>query len=94
MWYPLSLVVLFTFVLADSSGDANSNATSAFKEPADTDFPKPWVSDLFYQAFANFTPRNVGSEACRKQTEMYDKFLLNHTSWAIKSKYYINNNTI
>jgi hypothetical protein len=45
-----------------------------------------WASDLFYRALANFTVRNIGSTACRKQSDMYDRNLRNHTNWAVRSK--------
>lgn len=65
----------------------------AYQEPAvvglDDDAasgnPSSWVSDLFYQGLANFSVRNVGSTACRRQTEMYERNLRNYTSWAVRS---------
>lgn len=46
-----------------------------------------WISELFYQALVNFTVRHVGSSACRAQSDMYDRHLKNHTSWAVRSEY-------
>lgn len=51
--------------------------------------PGPWISELFNRALANFTVRNVGNSACRTQSAMYDRQLLNHTSWAVRSELYI-----
>jgi len=47
----------------------------------------PWISELFYQALVNFTVRNIGSSACRAQSDMYDRHLRNNTSWAVRSEY-------
>ncbi|XP_022177141.1 uncharacterized protein LOC111038381 isoform X2 [Myzus persicae] len=44
----------------------------------------PWISELFHQALSNFTIRQVGSFACRTQSDMYDRHLKNHTSWAVR----------
>lgn len=49
--------------------------------------PRPWISELFHQALANFTVRHVGSSTCRLQSDMYDRHLRNHTSWAVRSEY-------
>ncbi|XP_016662452.1 nose resistant to fluoxetine protein 6 [Acyrthosiphon pisum] len=46
--------------------------------------PGPWISELFHRALSNFTIRHVGSAACRTQSDMYDRNLRNHTSWAVK----------
>lgn len=51
------------------------------------DLPEAWISKLFYQALANFTVRDVGSSACRIQSNLYDRHLRNHTSWAVRSEY-------
>lgn len=51
------------------------------------DLPETWISDLFYQALANFTVWDVGSSACRVQSDLYDRHLRNHTSWAVRSEY-------
>jgi len=48
--------------------------------------PEPWISDLFYQALSNFKIQHVGSSACRAQSDMYDRHLRNHTSWAVRSE--------
>ncbi|VVC41807.1 Nose resistant-to-fluoxetine protein, N-terminal,Acyltransferase 3 [Cinara cedri] len=50
----------------------------------DADTPSAWISDLLYQGLANFSVRNVGSTACRRQTEMYERNLQNYTSWAVR----------
>lgn len=49
--------------------------------------PGPWISELFYQALSNFKIRHVGSFTCRTQSDIYDRHLRNHTSWAVRSKY-------
>jgi len=49
--------------------------------------PGPWISELFYQALSNFKIQHVGSSTCRTQSDMYDRHLRNHTSWAVRSKY-------
>lgn len=51
------------------------------------DLPETWISELFYQALANFTVRDVGSSACRIQSDLYDRHLRNHTSWTVRSGY-------
>lgn len=50
--------------------------------------PAPWAADMFYRALANFTVHeDVGTAACRKQTQMYLRHLKNNTYWAVKSEY-------
>jgi len=49
--------------------------------------PGPWISDLFHRALFNFSIKHVGSTACRTQSDMYNKHLQNHTSWAVRSEY-------
>lgn len=87
MFYSSSALVIFTLVLVQSSGQV-INESLTFADSSDTIYPDLWISDLFYQALANFTVRNVGSTACQKQGKMYEKHLQNHTNWAVKSKYY------
>lgn len=82
--YPAVVIVLLP-VLAAAYGQI------AYQEPAvvsldDVGDPSTWVSDLFYQGLANFSVRNVGSTACRRQTEMYERNLRNYTSWAVRSE--------
>jgi len=54
---------------------------------ADDGLPGPWISDLFHRALFNFSIKHVGSSACRTQSDMYDRHLQNHTSWAVRSEY-------
>jgi len=49
--------------------------------------PSPWISDLFHRALFNFSIKHVGSFVCRTQSDMYDRHLQNHTSWAVRSEY-------
>lgn len=88
MLYSSSVVVLFALVLAAEpiAGLANNESLAGTRR-LDIVYPVSWVSDLFHQALANFTVRNVGSAACRKQAKMYDEHLRNYTSWAVRSKY-------
>ncbi|XP_026815118.1 nose resistant to fluoxetine protein 6-like isoform X3 [Rhopalosiphum maidis] len=46
--------------------------------------PDPWIPDLFYRALSDFSVKNVGSTACRTQSDMYDRHLRNYTSWAVR----------
>ncbi|CAI6366138.1 unnamed protein product [Macrosiphum euphorbiae] len=48
------------------------------------DLPGPWISELFYRALSNFRIQHVGSAACQTQSDMYDRHLRNHTSWAVR----------
>ncbi|XP_050052902.1 nose resistant to fluoxetine protein 6-like isoform X1 [Aphis gossypii] len=50
----------------------------------DDGLPGPWISDLFNRALFNFSIKHVGSSACRTQSDMYDRHLQNHTSWAVR----------
>lgn len=96
-FYPFTAVVLVLFALLSteySNGQVASNNESsvALKIVARTPnagIPGSWISDLFYQALANFTVRHVGSTECRKQSEIYDNSLRNYTSWAVRSEYFI-----
>lgn len=56
-------------------------------EIADDGLPGSWVSDLFHRALFNFSIKHVGSTACQIQSDMYDRHLQNHTSWAVRSEY-------
>jgi len=51
------------------------------------DLHGPWISEMFHQALANFTIRHVGNSTCQLQSDMYDRHLRNHTSWAVRSEY-------
>lgn len=77
------MAALALLASAGCNGGGPSPATPVF--PAD--FPGMWISDVFYEALANFTVRDVGSTACRKQSETYDRHLRNYTNWAVRSKY-------
>jgi len=95
-FYPPAAVAIVLIALLSteySNGQVASNNESAVTLNAgastpDAGIPGSWVSDLFYQALANFTVRHVGSSECRKQVEMYDNSLRNYTSWAVRSEYY------
>ncbi|CAH1712122.1 unnamed protein product [Aphis gossypii] len=70
-------VVLFFVVVGASSNDLEG--------PVDHGYPKTWIANLFYEALANFTgPMDVGSTACRQQTQMYIRHLKNDSLWAVK----------
>lgn len=94
---PLAVVAIALIVFLStecSNGQVASNSESFVAlnfgaSTPDADIPGSWVSDLFYQALANFTVRHVGSSECRKQVEIYDNSLRNYTSWAVRSEYYI-----
>ncbi|XP_026815122.1 nose resistant to fluoxetine protein 6-like [Rhopalosiphum maidis] len=73
-------VVLLAILLAIRSSDGQFEPAAAVADG----LPGPWISELFYQALANFTVRNVGSSACRIQSDLYDRHLRNHTSWAVR----------
>ncbi|XP_050442482.1 nose resistant to fluoxetine protein 6-like [Adelges cooleyi] len=47
-------------------------------------YPKVWLANLLYETLVNFTVRDVGNTACRKQTEMYIRHLQNASYWAVK----------
>ncbi|XP_025193565.1 nose resistant to fluoxetine protein 6-like [Melanaphis sacchari] len=90
--YPFTAVVIVLFALLSteySNGQVASNnesfvALNVAAKTSNTDIPGSWVSDLFYQALANFTVRHVGSIDCRKHAEIYDNSLRNYTSWAVR----------
>lgn len=96
-FYPpaAAAIVLIALLSTEySAGQVASNnesivALNAGANTPDSGIPGSWVSDLFYQALANFTVRHVGSSECRKQAEIYDNSLRNYTSWAVRSEYYI-----
>ncbi|XP_025192359.1 nose resistant to fluoxetine protein 6-like [Melanaphis sacchari] len=70
-------VALFFVVVEALPGDLD--------HPVDNDIPKTWIANIFYEALVNFTgPINVGSTACRKQTEMYTRHLKNDSLWAVQ----------
>lgn len=71
-----------------ASNNQSSVALNAVASTPEEGIPGSWVSDLFYQALANFTVRHVGSAKCRRQAEIYDSNLRNYTSWAVRSEYY------
>ncbi|KAF0762026.1 nose resistant to fluoxetine protein 6-like, partial [Aphis craccivora] len=71
-----AVVLLFVVVVASSND---------LEGPVENGFPKTWIANLFYQALANFTgPIDVGSTACRQQTQMYIRHLKNDSLWAVK----------
>lgn len=73
-------VILFFVVVEASSNDLDG--------PVDHGYPKTWIANLFYEALVNFTgPIDVGSKACRQQTQMYIRHLKNDSLWAVKSQY-------
>jgi len=72
-----------------SSSNESSMPSNAVPSTPEMDIPGSWVSDLFYQALANFTLRHAGSSECRKQAEIYDNHLRNYTSWAVRSEYFM-----
>lgn len=58
--------------------------------PANQEYPKAWLSKIFYETLADFTgPMDVGSSTCRKQMQMYVKHLQNDSLWAVQSQYNI-----
>lgn len=67
-----------------ASNNQSSVALNAVASTPEEGIPGSWVSDLFYQALANFTVRHVGSAKCRRQAEIYDSNLRNYTSWAVR----------
>ncbi|KAL5241672.1 hypothetical protein ACI65C_009082 [Semiaphis heraclei] len=78
-----------SFAPSNNESFAPSNNESfvplnAVASAQDTEIPGSWVSDLFYQALANFTVRHIGSSECRKDVELYDNNLRNYTSWAVR----------
>jgi len=101
MSFYLFTEILFIMFALLSTG--YSNGQVAFNESfmtlndavktSNAGIPGSWVSNLFYQALANFTVRYVENTDCLKQVEIYDNSLRNYTSWAVRSKYYIPNIT-
>eukprot|EP00102_Acyrthosiphon_pisum_P018530 XP_016655740.1 PREDICTED: nose resistant to fluoxetine protein 6 [Acyrthosiphon pisum] len=52
---------------------------------ADSGLPKTWFAKIFYEALVDFNgPRDVGSMACRQQTQMYARHLENDSLWAVQ----------
>lgn len=78
---------LFFATTAVSGSLRNTKNDDLKSSSSFSEIPGSWVSDLFYRALTNFTVRNVGTTNCRKQVEMYETNLRNHTSWAVRSKY-------
>lgn len=83
------LIIMFALLSIE-----HSNGHVAFNESfmtlndavrtSNAGIPGSWVSDLFYQALANFTIRHVENTGCLKQVEIYDNSLRNYTSWAVR----------
>lgn len=77
------VVGLLALLLAVQSSDGQVEPIPAVAAIAD-DLPGPWISELFHEALANFSVRNIGSSDCRAQSDMYDRHLRNLTSWAVR----------
>lgn len=91
MSYSSLVIVLFGLVLVKSKDlQVHTESSLVITESSRTVYPELWISDLFYQALVNFTVRDVGSIACQKQGSIYDRYLRNHTNWAVKSKFLLN----
>lgn len=85
--FKMAVVVLaLALALAESNGQA-FKVKSPLAISDSMAFPGSWVSDMFYEVFANFTVRDVGTIDCQKHSDIYDVNLKNYTSWAIRSKY-------
>lgn len=84
---PLVIVLCGLVLVMSNELQVYTETSSEIKKSSGTDYPDLWISDLFYQPLVNFTVRNVGSTACQKQGEMYDKNLRDHINWAEKSKF-------
>lgn len=85
------VIILFGLVLVKCKAlQVHTESTLSITESSGIVYPELWISDLFYQTFANFTVRNVGSTACQTQGKIYDRYLQNHTNWAVKSKFLLN----
>lgn len=91
-FYSFTEILIIMFVLLSTE---YSNGQLAFNKSfmtlngaSNAGIPRLWISDLFYQALANFTVRHVENIDCLKQVEIYDNSLRNYTSWAVRSKYY------
>ncbi|CAH1712056.1 unnamed protein product [Aphis gossypii] len=86
------LTLLLVTQLSDGKIDGNSSVEIEHCQIdripgvgiADDGLPGPWISDLFHRALFNFSIKHVGSSACRTQSDMYDRHLQNHTSWAVR----------
>lgn len=96
MLWKFAIFVLIFFPSAHGDGDglpdlpakADSKADAMAGAKADDGLPGVWVGDMFYRALSNFTVQtDLGSVACRKQTEMYVWHLRNNSYWAVKSEY-------
>lgn len=89
LWSSSVVGLALVLVLSDGLLVNSEPTTAPAKGSLDAVYPGPWLSELFYQALANFTVRNVGSTVCQKQSRMYDMHLQNHTNWAVRSEYAI-----
>ncbi|XP_060864362.1 nose resistant to fluoxetine protein 6-like [Metopolophium dirhodum] len=70
-------VVFFLHVFQVMSVDIDGSA--------DSGLPKTWIAKIFYEALVDFNgPRDVGSTACRQQTQMYARHLENDSLWAVQ----------
>lgn len=81
------VVFALALTLAESNGQAVGGASSQLAVADAKVFPRSWVSDMFYEALADFAVRGAGTVDCQKHSDMYDGSLRNYTSWAIRSKY-------
>lgn len=91
------LLAVFALVLplfVDAHTTEIDNATTSFDSKNSTNkinnrFPRKWVADLFYETLTDFSvPKDVGSSACQRQTQMYMQHLKNDSYWAVQSKYF------
>lgn len=90
--YVAYLMVVLALAFADSDGQTVNSGGPSATLPEISDslvFSGSWVSDLVYRALDNFTVRDTGSIACQRESKMYDRNLLNYTSWAVRSKFSI-----
>ncbi|CAI6370316.1 unnamed protein product [Macrosiphum euphorbiae] len=72
-------VVFFLHVSEVMTVDVDSSA--------DSGLPKTWIAKIFYEALVDFSgPSDVGSTACRQQTQLYARHLENDSLWAVQSQ--------
>ncbi|XP_050442145.1 nose resistant to fluoxetine protein 6-like isoform X1 [Adelges cooleyi] len=64
--------------LQNSTLDRNNNTNHGLV------YPREWLADLFYQSLVTFSVKDVGSSACKQQTQMYLSHLKNNSRWAVK----------
>lgn len=83
----LALAMALALALAPPGSGGQSVGFPTASDAAPVVFPESWVSDTLYRALANFTVRDAGNTACRKQSDMYDRHLRNYTNWAVRSEY-------